>query len=101
MSHPLDPIRRHPDGSIEFDRYRADIHMLRHHAMQDASKLGAGLKVIAAVVVMVIAIAVSPSPQAGDATCRICAGSGHVTASAYQLRSLPARHDVSVATQLY
>ena len=44
MTNPLEPIRRQPDGSIDFDRYRADIHVLRHQTMQDASKLGAAMK---------------------------------------------------------
>ena len=81
MTNPLEPIRRYPDGSIDFDRYRADIHALRHQAIQDASKLGAAMKLAAAIAVMLVAIAVSPSPQAGDAWCHVCAGSSHTAAS--------------------
>ena len=101
MTSPLEPIRRHPDGSLDFDRYRADIHMLRHQAIQDASKLGAAMKFAAAIAVMLVAIAVSPSPRAGDASCHICVGSGHTTASVGPTRSLPARHDTAVVPQLY
>jgi hypothetical protein len=90
MTDPLDPIRRRPDGSIDFDRYRADIHALRHQAMEDASKLGAALKFAAAIAVMLIAIAVAPSSQSDDASCRTCAKTDRVTAS----------HDAAVR-QLY
>jgi hypothetical protein len=98
MTNPLEPIRRHPDGSIDFDRYRADIHALRHQAMQDASKLGAALKLAAAVVMMLVAIAIAPSPQAGDASCRVCTDSGRTAASS---SSLSARHESAVMPQLY
>src|SRR5258706_9827874 len=81
MTDPLEPIRRCPDGSIDFDRYRADIHVLRHQAMQDASKLGAAMKLAAVVALILIAVAVAPSPKAGDASCHVCAGSGHAAAS--------------------
>lgn len=101
MTDPLEPIRRHPDGSIDFDRYRTDIHALRHQAMQDASKLGAAMKLAAAIAVMLVAIAVSPSPQAGDASCRVCSASGRPAASLTLPSSLPARHDVTVVPQLY
>lgn len=101
MTNRLEPIRRQPDGSLDFDRYRADIHALRHQAMEDASKLGAAMKLAAAVAVMLIAIVVSPSPRAGDASCPICVGSGHVTVSAGSARGLPARHDTAVVPHLY
>ena len=98
MTDPLEPIRRRPDGSIDFDRYRADAHALRHQAMQDASKLGAGLKLAAAVAIMLAAIAVAPSPQAGDASCGVCTDSGRTAAS---LSSLPGRRDGVTLPQLY
>ena len=69
--------------------------------MQDASKLGAAMKLVAAITVMLIAIAASPSPQAGGASCHICGGSGHTAASVAPTRSLPARHDTAVVPQLY
>ena len=94
MTDPLEPIRRHPDGSIDFDRYRADIHAMRHQAMQDASKLGAAIKLAAA-------IAVSPSPQAGDASCRVCRATGHPPASLTLPSSLPAGYDATAVPQLY
>lgn len=100
MTNPLEPIRRYPDGSIDFDRYRTDIHALRQHAIQDASKLGAAMKLVAAIAVMLVAIAVSPSPQAGDASCSVCPGSGH-TAVSLMPSSLPARYDMTVVPQLY
>jgi hypothetical protein len=96
MTNPLEPIRRQPDGSVDFDRYRADIRALRHQAMQDASKLGAAMKFAAAIVVMLVAIAVSPSPQASDVSCKICGGSGHNAASVGPTRGLPV-----VVPQLY
>ena len=74
MTNPLEPIRRLPDGSIDFDRYRADIHAVRHQAMQQASHLGAALKLAAAIAVMLVAIAIAPSSQSDDALCRSCAG---------------------------
>ena len=101
MADPLEPIRRYPDGSIDFDRYRADIHAVRHLAMQDASKLGAAMKVVAAIAVMLVAIAVSPSPMAGDASCHVCGASGRPAASLTLPSSLPARYDATVVPQLY
>ena len=101
MTDPFEPIRRHPDGSIDFDRYRADVHALRHQAMQDASKLGAAMKLAAAIAILLVAIAVSPSPQAGDASCRVCRATGHPPASLTLPSSLPARHDATVVPQLY
>ena len=80
MTTPLEPIRRHPDGSIDFDRYRADIHAVRHQAMQDASKLGAAMTFAAVIAMMLIAIAVAPS-KSPDASCQTCTKAGRVTAS--------------------
>jgi len=91
MTSPLDPIRRHPDGSIDFDRYRADIHAVRHQAMEDASKLGAALKFAAAIAVMLLAIAVAPSSQSDDRACGNCTKTDRITAS----------HDVAVRPRLY
>jgi hypothetical protein len=92
MTNPLEPIRRRPDGSIDFDRYRADIHALRHQAIEDASKLGAAMKLAAAIAVMLIAIAVAPSSQGGDASCAVCTKAGlGVTVS----------HDAAVVPRLY
>jgi hypothetical protein len=101
MTNPLEPIRRHPDGSIDFDRYRADIRALRHQATQDASKLGAAMKLAAAIAVMLVAIAVAPSRQADDASCHVCAGSGRAPASISLTSSLSQRHDAAVVPQLY
>lgn len=90
MTNPLEPMRRRPDGSIDFDRYRADIHALRHQAMQDASRLGAALKIAAAIAVMLTAIAIAPSSEGGDASCAVCTNRG-ITAS----------HDVAARPRLY
>jgi hypothetical protein len=81
MTDPLEPIRRRPDGSIDFDRYRADIHAARHHAMDDASKLGAAMKLIAAIAVMLVAIAVAPSSESDGVSCRNCTKAERITAS--------------------
>jgi hypothetical protein len=64
-------IHRHFDGSIDFDRYRAQASALRRSAMQDASRLGAGLKIVAIVGVMLIAVAMAPSRQDAEA-CHVC-----------------------------
>jgi hypothetical protein len=79
MTTPLDPIRRRSDGSIDFDRYRADIHAARHQAMQDASKLGAAMKLAAAIAVMLVAIALAPS-ESLDVSCQNCTKAGRATA---------------------
>jgi hypothetical protein len=97
MTTPLDPIRRRPDGSIDFDRYRADIHALRHPAQEDASTLGAAMKFAAAIAVMLIAIAVAPSSESGDASCAVCTTSGRAATS----HSLTMRRDVVAMPQLY
>ena len=69
--HIPDPVHRHFDGSIDFDRYRAEINALRRSATQDGPKLGAALKVIAVVGVMLLAAAMAPSRQDAEA-CHIC-----------------------------
>jgi hypothetical protein len=97
MTTPLDPIRRRPDGSIDFDRYRADIHALRHQTMEDASKLGAAMKLAAAIAVMLVAIAIAPSSKDGDASCAVCTTPNRTAAS----HSLTAGRDTTVMPQLY
>jgi hypothetical protein len=101
MTTPLDPIRRLPDGSIDFDRYRADIHALRHQAMEDASRLGAAMKIAAAVAVMLVAIAIAPSSQSDDASCQSCAKPGRTAASLSLISSHSARHDAAAVPQLF
>jgi hypothetical protein len=81
MTTPLDPIRRRPDGSIDFDRYRADIHAARHQAMQDASKLGAAMTFVAVIAMMLVVIAVAPSSESPDTSCQTCTKADRVTAS--------------------
>ncbi len=101
MTNTLEPIRRRADGSIDFDRYRADIHAVRRQAMQDASKLGAAMKLAAAIAVMLIAIAVAPSPQSDDASCRTCANPSRTAKSLSLTGNLSARHDAAAKPQLY
>jgi hypothetical protein len=69
--HIPDPVHRHFDGSIDFDRYRAEATALRRAAMQDATRIGAGLKIAALVGVMLLAAAMAPSRQDAEA-CHIC-----------------------------
>ena len=101
MTTALDPIRRRPDGSIGFDRYRSDIHALRHQAMQDASKLGAAMKLAAAIAVMLVAIAVAPSSRSNDASCQICTKPDRTAASLSMMSSHSTRHDAAAVPQLY
>jgi len=69
--HIPDPVHRHFDGSIDFDRYRAEANALRRSATQDAFRLGAGLKIVAIVGVMLAAAAMAPSRQDAEA-CHVC-----------------------------
>ncbi|MBX9842999.1 MAG: hypothetical protein K2Z80_14450 [Xanthobacteraceae bacterium] len=69
--HIPDPVHRHFDGSVDFDRYRAEINALRRSAMQDGPKLGAALKVMTVVGVMLAAAAMAPSRQDAEA-CHVC-----------------------------
>jgi hypothetical protein len=69
--HIPDPVHRHFDGSIDFDRYRAEATALRRAAMQDGTRIGAGLKIAAVVGVMLLAAAMAPSRQDAEA-CHVC-----------------------------
>ncbi len=69
--HIPDPVHRHVDGSIDLDRYRAQANALRRTAMQDASRLGGALKIVAIVGVMLAAAAMAPSRQ-DAAACHVC-----------------------------
>ena len=69
--HIPDPVHRHFDGSIDFDRYRAEANALRRAALQDATRIGAGLKIVAVVGVMLLAVAMAPSRQDAEA-CHVC-----------------------------
>ena len=69
--HIPDPFHRHFDGSIDFDRYRAEANALRRAAMQDVPQLCAGLKIVIVVGVMLAAAAMAPSRQDAEA-CHIC-----------------------------
>lgn len=67
-----DHIHRHPDGSIDFDRYRSEAMVLRNHAMAETSKLSAFFKVLVIAAVTVAAIAVAPARNGASATCHDC-----------------------------
>jgi hypothetical protein len=69
--HIPDPVHRHLDGSIDLDRYRAEINALRRSALQDAPKLAAALKIVAVIAVALAAVAMAPSRQNAEA-CHIC-----------------------------
>ena len=66
-----DPVHRRFDGSSDFDRYRAEINALRRSAMQDGPRLGAALKIVAVVGMMLAAVAMAPARQDAEA-CRVC-----------------------------
>jgi hypothetical protein len=69
--HVPDPVHRHFDGSIDLDRYRAEINTLRRSASQDTPKLAAALKIVAVVAVALAAAAMAPSRQDAEA-CHVC-----------------------------
>ena len=93
--HIPDPVHRHFDGSIDFDRYRAESHALRQAAMQDATRLGAGLKIAVVVGVMLIAAAMAPSRQDAEA-CHVCK-----PASYGQSHGTPVWHRATIEPSLY
>ena len=58
-------IRRHPDGSIDFDVYRTGAIALRRKAMRDGKTLRnacAGLLTLASALAVVLLIAAAPMP---------------------------------------
>ena len=69
--HLPDPARRRFDGSVDFDRYRAEVNALRRAALQDAPKLAAALKIVAVLGVALAAAAMAPSHQNAEA-CHVC-----------------------------
>jgi hypothetical protein len=69
--HIPDPVHRHFDGSIDFDRYRAEINAMRRSALQDGPRLGAALKIVVVVGVMLAAAAMAPARHDPEA-CHIC-----------------------------
>ena len=74
MYRDHDPFLRNTDGLIDFDRYRSDAYALRRQAMQESSKLSAVFKAVVIVVSLLGAVAVAPSRQDANATCRTCVG---------------------------
>jgi hypothetical protein len=78
--HIPDPVHRHFDGSVDLDRYRAEINALRRSALQDAPKLAAALKIVAVIGVALAAAAMAPSRQNAEA-CHICKPSASYSAS--------------------
>jgi hypothetical protein len=91
-----DPVHRHFDGSIDFDRYRAEINALRRTAMQDGPRLGAALKIVAVVGVMLAAVAMAPAVQDAEA-CHICKPS----ASHSQPYGMSVWHRANIEPSLY
>jgi hypothetical protein len=93
--HIPDPVHRHFDGSNDFDRYRTEAYALRHAAMQDATRLRAGLKIAAVVGVMLIAVAMAPARQDAEA-CHVCK-----PASYSQSHGAPAWPRATIEPSLY
>ena len=69
--HIPDPAHRHFDGSVDLDRYRAEVNALRRSALQDAPKLVAALKIVVVIGVALAAAAMAPSRQNAEA-CHVC-----------------------------
>lgn len=67
-------VRRHSDGSIDFDHYRSRAAALRGAALRDASTLRSTFKLIMVLTVAmtgVVLVANSPAPVI-EASCRHC-----------------------------
>ena len=67
-------VRRHSDGSIDFDHYRSRAAALRGAALRDASTLRSTFKLIMVLAVAmtgVVLVANSPAPVI-EASCRDC-----------------------------
>jgi len=94
--HIPDPVHRHFDGSVDLDRYRAEINALRRSAIQDGPRLGAALKVIVVVGVMLAAAAMAPSRQNAEA-CHVCKPS----ASYGQSHGISVWHRANIEPSLY
>jgi hypothetical protein len=63
QSSDLEPTRRHSDGSIDYDFYRARAVTLRGQAIRDASALKAfGALVLTIMGVVAVFLAVAPAP---------------------------------------
>jgi hypothetical protein len=96
--HP-EPIHRHPNGSIDFDRYRTDAVALRQQALQDTSKLRAAFKLVVIVTLTLGAVAVAPSKNDASA-CQICVSKRATTGKAVatparSARSTPLEHPLA------
>jgi hypothetical protein len=67
-------VRRHSDGSIDFDHYRSRAAALRYAALRDASTLRSTFKlimVLAVAITGVVVVANVPAPVI-EAACRHC-----------------------------
>jgi hypothetical protein len=67
-------VRRHSDGSIDFDHYRSRAAALRGAALRDASTLRSTFKlimVLAVAITGVVVVANVPAPVI-EAACRHC-----------------------------
>jgi hypothetical protein len=94
--HIPDPVHRHFDGSVDLDRYRAEINALRRSALQDAPKLAAALKIVAVIGVALAAAAMAPSRQNAEA-CHICKPSASYGAS----HGISTWHRATIEPSLY
>ena len=94
--HIPDPVHRHFDGSIDFERYRAEINAMRRAAMQDGPRLARALKIVVVAGVMVAAAAMAPARQDPEA-CHICKPS----ASYGQSHGVSVWHRANIEPSLY
>jgi hypothetical protein len=87
-------FRRHRDGSIDFDHYRAQAAALRGAAKRDTAKVKAMLQFVAIVVFATagMAFVLNTPASTADATCRLCVQpvvAGSAGPSGRQIASLP------------
>jgi hypothetical protein len=62
-----DTVRRHPDGSIDFDFYRAGATALRRQAMEDAFKLKSAARLMAlSAAALAVATLIAWAPGSGS-----------------------------------
>lgn len=67
-------VRRHSDGSIDFDHYRSRASALRGAALRDASALRSTFKfttILVATIIGVVLVANAPAPVI-EAACHHC-----------------------------
>lgn len=74
ITHCDQDVRRHRDGSIDFDHYRARATALRGAALRDAGKVRSMLRFVAILTVTTVGVAFVASALAPvvDASCHQC-----------------------------